>query len=107
VIPEMNHNELVGWKVLREPMREMQVFILRDKDDHKRVQIRMEFTKQVLGEHTSRVTEVWSEGSSLLARMFSLVSLGDWMSFYLAMLHGIDPTPVTVIDRLKQELAGA
>ena len=107
VIPEMNHNELVGWKVLREPMREMQVFMLRDRDDHTRVRIRMEFTKKVLGEHTSRITEVWSEGSSLLARIFSLVSLGDWMSFYLAMLHGIDPTPVTVIDRLKQELAGA
>ena len=57
--------------------------------------------------YTSRITEVWSEGSSLRARIFSLVSLGDWMSFYLAMLHGIDPTPVTVIDRLKQELAGA
>jgi len=107
VIPEMNHNELVGWKALREPMREMQVFILRDKDDHRRVRIRMDITKQVLGEYTPRVTEVWSEGSSLLARMFSLVYLGDWMSFYLAMLHGIDPTPVAVIDRLKKELADA
>lgn len=107
VIPEMNHNELVGWKALREPMREMQVFILRDRDDHRRVRIRMDVTKQVLGEHTSRITEVWSEGSSLLARMFSLVYLGDWVSLYLAVLHGIDPTPVAVIDRLKQELADA
>jgi glucose/mannose-6-phosphate isomerase len=107
VIPEMNHNELVGWKALREPMREMQVFILRDRDDHARVRIRMDVTKQVLSEHTGRITEVWSEGSSLLARMFSLVFLGDWMSFYLAMLHGIDPTPVAVIDRLKRELANA
>jgi glucose/mannose-6-phosphate isomerase len=107
VIPEMNHNELVGWKALREPMREMQVFILRDSGDHRRIRLRMDITRQVLGEHTSRITEVWSEGSSLLARMFSLVSLGDWMSFYLAMLHGIDPTPVTVIDRLKRELASA
>ncbi len=107
VIPEMNHNELVGWKVLREPMREMQVFILRDRDDHKRVRIRMDVTKQVLGEHTDRITEVWSEGTSLLARMFSLVYLGDWMSFYLAVLNGVDPTPVTVIDRLKKELAEA
>ena len=107
VIPEMNHNELVGWKVLREPMREMQVFILRDRNDHARVRIRMDVTKQVLGEHTSRITEVWSEGTSLLARMFSLVCLGDWMSLYLAVLNGVDPTPVAVIDRLKQELAGA
>jgi glucose/mannose-6-phosphate isomerase len=107
VVPEMNHNELVGWKVLREPMREMQVFILRDRDDHKRVRIRMDVTKLVLGEHTGRITEVWSDGSSLLARMFSLVYLGDWMSFYLAVLNGVDPTPVAVIDRLKKELADA
>ena len=107
VIPEMNHNELVGWKVLTEPMREMQVFMLRDKDDHKRVQIRMDVTKQVLADHTPRLTEVWSEGSSLLARMFSLIYLGDWMSLYLAVLNGVDPTPVAVIDRLKQELARA
>ncbi|HTY58010.1 MAG TPA: bifunctional phosphoglucose/phosphomannose isomerase [Bacteroidota bacterium] len=107
VIPEMNHNELVGWEVLREPMREMQVFMLRDRDDHRRVRIRMDVTKLVLGEHTERITEVWSEGSSLLARMFSLVYLGDWMSFYLAVLNGVDPTPVRVIDRLKKELADA
>jgi glucose/mannose-6-phosphate isomerase len=107
VIPEMNHNELVGWKALGEPMRAMQVFILRDKDDQPRVQRRMDITRDVLAEHTSRITEVRSEGVSLLARMFSLVALGDWMSFYLAVLHGIDPTPVAVIDRLKQELARA
>jgi glucose/mannose-6-phosphate isomerase len=88
-------------------MREMQVFMLRDKDDHKRVQIRMDVTKQVLADHTPRLTEVWSEGSSLLARMFSLIYLGDWMSLYLAVLNGVDPTPVAVIDRLKQELARA
>lgn len=104
VLPEMNHNELVGWKVLHEQMREMQVVILRDKDDHKRVKLRIDITKTILSEHTGRVTEVWSEGTSLLARMFSLVYLGDWMSYYLAILNGVDPTPVHVIDHLKNEL---
>ena len=107
VLPEMNHNELVGWKVLREQMHEIQVFILRDKYDHARVGMRMEITKRVLSEHTQRITEVWSEGSSLLARMFSVIHLGDWVSLYLAVLHGEDPTPVAVIDFLKQELARA
>jgi len=105
VLPEMNHNELVGWKVLREQMREMQIIFLRDKNDHPRVRVRMDITKGMLGEHTHRITEVWSEGSSLLARMFSLIALGDWVSFYLAALHGEDPSPVAVIDSLKQELA--
>jgi glucose/mannose-6-phosphate isomerase len=59
----------------------------------------------MIAQHTSHVTEVWSEGSSLLARIFSLLYLGDWMSFYLAVLHGEDPMLVAVIDHLKQELA--
>jgi len=106
VLPEMNHNEIVGWKVLTEQMRETQVFFLRDKQDHPRIRIRMDITKNLVSEYAPRVTEVWSEGSSLLARIFSLVHLGDWLSFYLAVLHGEDPTPVSVIDTLKKELAG-
>ncbi|MGA9121644.1 MAG: bifunctional phosphoglucose/phosphomannose isomerase [Bacteroidota bacterium] len=104
VLPEMNHNELVGWKTLTALMRETQVIFLRDKDDYRRVQVRMDVTKAVLEKYTDHVTEVWSEGRSLLARMFSLVHLADWTSFYTAILHGVDPTPVEVIDYLKSEL---
>ncbi len=104
VLPEMNHNELVGWQTLREQMKEMQVIFLRDKDDHKRVEVRLDITKQIVNEHTQHITEVWSEGKSALARMFSLVHLGDWVSFYLAILHEVDPMPVAVIDYLKNEL---
>jgi glucose/mannose-6-phosphate isomerase len=104
VLPEMNHNELVGWKALTNQMRDMQVIMLRDKDDHPRVRIRMDVTRGVIAEHTTHLTEVWSEGQSLLARIFSLAYLGDWTSFYLAILHGIDPSPVRVIDFLKEEL---
>jgi len=50
------------------------------------------------------VLEVESEGQSLLARMFSLIYLGDWTSYYLAILNGVDPTPVKVIEYLKDEL---
>jgi glucose/mannose-6-phosphate isomerase len=105
VLPEMNHNELVGWKMLTEQMREMQVMFLRDKNDYTRVKVRLDITKGVIAEHTQHITEVWSEGTSLLARMFSLVYLGDWISFYLAILHNVDPTPVKVIDYLKNELS--
>lgn len=104
VLPEMNHNELVGWKVLQEQMRELQVFFLRDREDHRRVQTRMDITRNIIGGYTSHITEVRSEGTSLLARMFSLVYLGDWVSYYLAILNGEDPTPVKVIDDLKEEL---
>jgi glucose/mannose-6-phosphate isomerase len=108
VLPEMNHNELVGWKVLRRMMEEeMVVLFLRDKFDHERVKVRMEVTKGVINQYASKVIEVHSEGRTLLARMFSLVYLGDWTSYYLAILNGVDPTPVKVIDYLKNELGKA
>jgi glucose/mannose-6-phosphate isomerase len=104
VLPEMNHNEIVGWKNPEDALRELAVVFLRDKGDHPRVHRRMELTKQIIGERTQHIAEVWSEGTSLLARMFSLVYLGDWMSYYLAVLQGEDPTPVKVIDYLKEEM---
>lgn len=104
VLPEMNHNELVGWKMLRRIMQDMSVVFLRDKEDHKRVQVRMGITKEIVDQFAASVIEVHSEGKSLLTRLFSLIYLGDWASFYLAMLNGMDPTPVRIIDYLKNEL---
>lgn len=104
VLPEMNHNELVGWKVLRRIMQDMVVLFLRDKADHARVQVRMNITREIVDQYAAKVIDVQSEGKSLLARMFSLIYLGDWVSFYLSILNGVDPTPVKVIDYLKNEL---
>ncbi len=105
VLPEMNHNELVGWKALRRIMEEdLAVVFLRDKEDHDRVQLRMGITKEIVSQYAAAVFEVKSEGRSLLARIFSLISLGDWVSYYLAILNGMDPMPVKVIDYLKNEL---
>jgi glucose/mannose-6-phosphate isomerase len=53
------------------------------------------------------VHEVWSEGSSVLARLMSLVYLGDFVSLYLAYLNGVDPTPVQVIEDLKRQLSAS
>ncbi len=105
VLPEMNHNELVGWKGLKDLMRQMHVIFLRDRDTHRRVAVRESITKNLLAQYAGGITEVWSEGRSLLARIFSLVYLGDWVSLYLAILNNEDPTPVKMIEYLKEELA--
>jgi len=104
VIPEMNHNELVGW---RDKDKSRAVVILRDADDYERVQMRMEINKQVFKKYTGSITEVWSRGKSYWEKVFSLVHLTDWCSVYLAELHGVDATEVKVIDFLKGELAKA
>ncbi|MBP2671904.1 MAG: bifunctional phosphoglucose/phosphomannose isomerase [candidate division NC10 bacterium] len=105
ILPEMNHNEIVGWQVLTGAMKEMQVIFLRDSEDHPRVQTRIDVTRSLLLPYTGRITEVWSQGVGRLARMFSLVQLADWVSLYLAAAHGVDPMPVAAIDRLKKALA--
>ncbi len=104
VFPELNHNEIVGWEVLKDIMKNIHVVILRDKDDYKRIQLRMDVTKGIINDLADGVTEIYSGGKSLLARMFSLLYLADWLSFYLAMLNGVDPSPVKKIDFLKEEL---
>jgi glucose/mannose-6-phosphate isomerase len=105
VIPEMNHNELVGWKVLTEIMKQMHVVFLKDIGTHKRVAIREGITKQIVSQYAGEVTEVASEGKGLLARLFSLIYFGDWVTLYLAILNNVDPEPVAIIDFLKNELS--
>jgi len=104
VLPEMNHNELVGWSNPEQGLLGVGVVFLRDKGDHPQVQRRFELTREVIEKRAGVVREVWSEGESLLARVFSVVYLGDFVSLYLAYLNNVDPTPVEVIDKFKMKL---
>lgn len=103
--PEFNHNELVGWKIIQSFREFLRVVILRDQDDHPRVAARMDIVRQLIEKQDVEVIELVSEGSNVLERVFSLIQLGDFVSYYLAILNNIDPTPVEVIENLKKELA--
>jgi glucose/mannose-6-phosphate isomerase len=69
------------------------------------VRIREDITKQWIAALAGGITDVPSLGRTLLARMFSLIHTGDWVSLYLAILNGVDPEPVEPINFLKGELA--
>lgn len=105
-LPEMNHNEIVGWSGRKPFGGAARVVFLSDADDHDRVARRIELTRGEVQRSGSEARVVKSSGDSLLARLVSLVLLGDFVSFYLAVLGGVDPTPVEPIDRLKAALAG-
>ncbi|MDI6870128.1 MAG: bifunctional phosphoglucose/phosphomannose isomerase [Bacillota bacterium] len=105
ILPELNHNETVGWEFPERLTAQIEVVLLRDREDHPKVQRRFEVTSTIMRPHVSGITEVWSRGHSILARLFSLIYHGDFTSYYLALLNGVDPTPVKVIDYLKGELA--
>jgi glucose/mannose-6-phosphate isomerase len=103
-LPEMNHNELVGWQHPAEVLQRAGVVFLRDKGDHPQVQRRFELTREVIAAKAGAVHEVWSKGDSLLARVLSVIYLGDFISLYLAYLNNADPTPVQVIESFKTKL---
>jgi glucose/mannose-6-phosphate isomerase len=108
VFPELNHNETVGWSGSHgqaEVERNFSVTILRDDREPSQIRRRVELTREIIAKVASSIDEVWARGESTLARMLSLVYVGDWASFYLAIAYGEDPTPVRAIDWLKAELA--
>jgi glucose/mannose-6-phosphate isomerase len=102
VIPEMNHNELVGWKD-KDPNKV--VLILRNENDYERVQMRMEINKKIIKQYTPNIIEIYSKGASYWERIFYFIHLTDYISTELAKLRQLDPTEVKVIDFLKGSLA--
>lgn len=106
VFPEMNHNEIVGWEHPESVLKNFVVIMLRDPLDHPRVARRMDITRDILAkEEKVNVIEVRSEPGGLLSRMFDLIYIGDYVSYYLAMLNKVDPTPVDRVTYLKDQLA--
>jgi len=101
-IPEMNHNELVGWTKKNE---DLAVVIFRNDDDYFRTQKRMEVNKTVFEKYTSTIVELYSKGNTQLEKALYLVHLGDWISLLLGEKKGIDISEVDVIVHLKGELA--
>lgn len=102
VVPEMNHNELVGW---REKNDALAVLYLRNDDDYSRNAVRMDINKQIISQYAGDIIEVYSKGTTMIEKSMYLVHLGDWISWYLAELRGVDALEVKVIDFLKGELA--
>ncbi len=106
VLPEMNHNEINGWDFPHTMQDKFQVIFLRSpQDEHPQVTKRFGILHEVLLSKGVEVKEFTAQGKSVVARMFSLISLADWTSYYLALLEGVDPSPVPVIMQLKSKLA--
>ncbi|KFI37205.1 phosphomannose isomerase [Peptococcaceae bacterium SCADC1_2_3] len=104
VFPELNHNEIVGFEGPAELLRRLYLVILSHPHDHPQVQKRISITKELMSRVVAGVSEINASGNAELARLFSLIYLGDYTSVYLAFLYGVDPGPVKVIDQLKKAL---
>jgi glucose/mannose-6-phosphate isomerase len=102
VLPEMNHNELVGWAGGKN---EYAVVMLRTDFDHPRTSVRMDISKKIITDYTSTLFEFRANGASIIEQSLYLILFGDWVSVYLAELNKVDSIEVNVIDYLKGELA--
>lgn len=104
VFPELNHNEIVGFSNSKKDNSPFAMIVLRDEGEHVRVNKRIEITKSLIGMNLGGIIEIKSYGKSFFSRLMSLVFYADILSVYVAILRGIDPTPIDIITRLKKEL---
>jgi len=104
VFPELNHNEVVGWEAPEDLTKVFSVLLIRDHDEPDEIRNRIEATKSTVVQKTGRILEIYAKGKGKLARMFSILHLGDFTSVYLAILRDVDPVPVKTIDEIKMAM---
>ncbi len=107
VFPELDHNAVVGYQFPPELVSKIVVVLLQSAYLPKCIQLRYQVTCQLLEQAKVSYQIVEGEGTSPLSQMMSLVLFGDYVSYYLAILYKIDPSPVEAIDYLKEQLKNA
>ena len=105
-LPEADHNDICGWERAAS-LAPLAAVLLDDPETHPAVRRRIALTADVVRRNGAAAEVVESRGESRVERVLSLVLLGDLVSVYLAALAGVDPTPVTVLEQLKKDLAAA
>jgi len=105
VFPELDHNEIVGYEIGNTINRQVKIVYLQDKEGLLRVEQRRKITRKIIEDKVAEFIVCPTKGKGKMARMFSLIFLGDLVSYYLAILNQVDPSPVACIEDLKKELA--
>ena len=104
VVPEMNHNEIVGWEMNQPVMDKFIVLFLEDPDATQQLKTRIRLTKNIISDRGITVLELYAEGTNTLMKNVSLLGMADWTSYYLALLNEKNPESILNIDYLKSEL---
>lgn len=101
--PEFNHNEFIGWSShpIEKPFAVLEI---RSKLEHSRVQRRFEVSERLLSGMRPAPIVVEPRGETLLQQLAWSFAVGDFVSIYLAILNGVNPTPVDLVEKLKVEL---
>jgi glucose/mannose-6-phosphate isomerase len=103
-LPELTHNEIVGWEALEALRQNIAVVYLEDSEDGETARKQADIALEIIKPHGAGVIRVSAGDGARLTRVLSTMILGDFVSVYLAFLNGADPTPVENIDTLKRRL---
>jgi glucose/mannose-6-phosphate isomerase len=101
---ELNHNEIVGWEYPADLLNHIVIVSLEDEEDHELAKRQRDICLGIVEPLSAGVIRVESAGESRMARLLSAMILGDFASVYLALINGVNPTPVEKIDYLKMQL---
>ena len=102
--PELNHNEIEGWRFPENILQQAQVIYLYSDHDHERVEKRMEICREYFEKRSHPIIDIIAEGASLLEQYYYLIHLTDWVSYYLAKENQVDPDLEEAVDHVKEEL---
>lgn len=102
LIPEMLHNEIESWKFPKDLMKKSAAVFFSDKEDLAGFEKKIKAAQKAVSQAGADVMEIRSEGKSLIARLFSLIVLADWVSYELALLNKVDPIRIPTIELLKK-----
>ena len=102
VVPEMNHNELVGWA---EKHPKIAAIFLRNSDEYYRTSRRMEICRVIIEGLAGKTLEINAKGENRIQRLLFWIHLGDWISWFASLERNMDAMEIDVINRLKADLA--
>ena len=104
-LPELDHNEIVGWEGRGEQCKCFSIIFIRESDEPVEISSRIDITHQIMERTGLIMFDLEVQGKSTLAKMLSTIVVGDFISVYLAIMRGVDPTPVLTINFLKNALS--
>lgn len=107
VIPELNHNEIIGWESFSEKQFNVKLINILDEVYHSQIKKRFQITSELTAKEKIEIINLESKEENFKLRLMDLVYLGDWISYYLTILRGFDPTEIENINTLKEKLSGA
>jgi glucose/mannose-6-phosphate isomerase len=104
LIPELDHNEILGWDTFEPKQINLKLINILDKEYHVQVKKRFQITSEVISKKGCEIIDLQSTEKTWQERLIDLIYLGDWISYYLAVIRGVNPTAIDNINYLKERL---